>query len=176
MASQAKRRMTDDQNAFLELPHKLNGTGGSELRLDAYEVNGMIEMTAEVPGVPESDIEVSIDGDVLTIGVEKMNRSSGKRVHFSERAFGRFERSIQLPFAPDPDSVDAAAENGLLTIRFPRVDAQRTRRRIALRGTPAEADGQGELGPERSAIGSEWDDMVSTERPVTVDVTATRLS
>jgi HSP20 family protein len=179
MASQPKKRVADE-DAFVELPHKLNGTGGTALRLDAYETGGIIEMTAEVPGVPQSAIDVSIDGDILTISVEKMNCNAGKRVHFAERAFGRFERSIQLPFVPDPGSVDAAAENGLLTIRFPRVDTRRTHR-IALRGAETEPrpHSQPDSEPEeqKAAIGSDWDEMMPTgDGTVTVEVTATRLS
>jgi HSP20 family protein len=179
MASQSKRRVADE-DAFVELPHRLNGTGGTALRLDAYETGGIIEMTAEVPGVPESAIDVSIDGDILTISIEKMNCNAGKRVHFAERAFGHFERSIQLPFMPEPGSVEAAAENGLLTIRFPRVDSRRTQR-IALRGAVPEPEAEPESEPqpegEKAAIGSDWDEMMPTaDGTVTVEVTATRLS
>jgi len=175
MASQGDKRVVEAYDLFIELPHKLNGTGGNTLRLDACEIGGLIEVTAEVPGVAESAIEVSIDRDILTISIDKTNGSAGKTVHFSERSFGRFERSIQLPFVPNPDSVEAAAENGVLTIRFPRVDGQRTRR-IALRGAQLEPQEEERNEEVAAAIGSDWDHvMPGTTRPVTVDVTATRL-
>ena len=120
MASQGRTRGPEDENAFVELPRKMNHVGGSGPSIDASETNGVVWMVAEVPGVAESDIDIRLEGDILTISVDKQNRNAGKRVFFSERSYGRFERSIQLPFAPDPETVDATIGHGLLTISFPR--------------------------------------------------------
>ena len=164
MISQDKSQVAGDQDDFLELPRQLNHGGRAAPRIDGHEADGMIEMIAEVPGVPESAIEVTLDGDILTIFMEKGNQNEGKRVHFAERVFGRFKRSIQLPFAPDPDSVEAALQDGLLTIRFPRVDRDRSRR-ITIRETRPEGQG------ERSAIGSGWSERATNE-PLMLDVKA----
>lgn len=151
---------TDNHEAFLEL-HNLGQMGTSAFVLDAHEIDNVIELTAEVPGVQDSDIEVNLEGDMLTISVEKRAQSEGKRAHFSERSYGHFQRSIQVPFAPDADSVTADVENGVLVIRFPRVESERTRR-IAVRGA------RPETGPENRAIGATWDEKSAAENELTL--------
>jgi HSP20 family protein len=167
MDSQLKKAVTDTQEeAFLELPRRLDSGGRPAPRIDAHEDGGMFELTAEVPGVPENAIDISLDVDVLTIAVDKRNRNEGKRRHFSERAFGRFRRSIQLPFAPNPDSINAAVEDGLLIIRFPRVKARQPHH-VAVRRSPMQAMG------ERSAIGSTWANQPpAQEEPLNLTVKA----
>lgn len=167
MVSHGITPVADDHDAFLELPHKLDQMGKAAFLLDAYEADNVIELTAEVPGVRETDIEVSLEGDNLTISVEKRDQREGKQMHFSERSYGRFQRSIKLPFAPDADSVNADVENGVLVIRFPRVESERTHR-IAIGGARAERD------QDRSAIGSTWDKKSTAEKPLTLtDVAST---
>ena len=151
---------TDKREAFLEL-HKLDQMGTSAFVLDAHEIDNVIELTAEVPGVEDSDIEVNLEGDMLTISVEKRARSEGRVTHFSERSYGHFQRSIQLPFAPDADSVTADVENGVLVVRFPRVESERTRR-IAVRAARPETDQQSR------AIGATWDDESAAENELTL--------
>lgn len=169
MVSQVKTHAAGEQDAFLELPRRMTQGGRSAPRIDAFEANGMIEMIAEVPGVPESAIDVTLDGDILTIEVDKGNDNEGKRAHFAERVFGRFRRSIQIPFAPEPDQVEAALQDGLLTIRFPRVEQGR-KHRVAVRGAQPEAEGR------RSAIGSSWSERAGTPaEPLTLDVKATSI-
>jgi HSP20 family molecular chaperone IbpA len=145
----------DNGEAFLEL-HYLEQNGSSTFVLDAYEVDNVIELSAEVPGVQDSDIEVNLEGDMLTINVEKRAQSDGKRTHFSERAYGSFQRCIKVPFAPDADSVTADIENGVLSVRFPRVEPEQARR-IAVRGT------QPEPGHGGRAIGATWDQKPEAE-------------
>ena len=171
MASQVKTQAAGDQDAFVELPRKMSHGGRSAPRIDAFEAGGMIEMVAEVPGVPESAIDVSLDGDILTIEVDKGNDKAndrvGRRALFTERVMGRFRRSIQMPFAPDPAKVEATLRDGLLTIRFPRAEPGQ-KHRIAVRG--AQREGLG----ERSAIGATWPERSEQEEePLTLDVKAT---
>ena len=164
MDSRAKARDAGDKDSFLELPRPLTHVGRPAPRLEILEANGRIELTAEISGVPNDAVEVSLDGDILTISVDKRNPNEGKRVHFSERPYGRFTRSIQLPFAPAPDSVQASVDNGLLMLSFPRADRQQTHR-IAIRGARAER--------EADAIGSSWREKPSASpEPLTLDVKA----
>jgi HSP20 family molecular chaperone IbpA len=166
MGSQIKTPAGAEQEAFLELPRKMAHGGRSAPRIDAVEADGMIEMIAEVPGVPESAIDVTLEGDVLTIEVDKGNGNEGKRAHFAERVFGHFRRSIQMPFAPDPAEVRAALKDGLLTISFPRAE-QRRKHRVEVRAAPRETMGQG------SAIGSDWaEHRGSPTEPLTLDIKA----
>ena len=130
------RQPREQEDTFLELPQELNqtseasGSAGPRLtpRLDVFESDRTIEMTAELPGVAEEDIELSLEGDILTISGEKRGQHQGKKVHFTERSYGTFQRSIQLPFAPDADRLEASSESGVLTIRFPRVEPERSHR------------------------------------------------
>jgi len=167
MDSQLKNVGTDTQEeAFLELPRHLNNVGRPAPRIDAHEDGGMVELVAEVPGVPENAIDISLEVDVLTIQVDKRDRNEGKRRHFSERAFGRFRRSIKLPFAPNPDTINAAVEDGLLIIRFQRVRPHEPHQ-IAVRRSPLAAMG------ERGAIGSNWENQsAAAEEPLILTVKA----
>ena len=166
MVSQVKTQAAAEQDAFLELPRKMTHGGRPAPRIDAVEAGGMIEMIAEVPGVPESAIDVTLDGDILTIEVDKGNENQGKRALFAERAFGRFRRSIQMPFAPDPAKVEAALQDGLLTIRFPRVEQSR-KHRVEVRAAQPGAKGQA------SAIGASWAERAgASSEPLTLDVKA----
>ena len=167
MVSQFKTQAAGERDTFLELPRKMSHGGRPAPRIDAFETDGMIEMIAEVPGVPESAIDVSLDGDILVIEVDKGSERQGKQALFTERVVGRFRRSIQIPFAPDPDQVEATLHDGLLTIRFPRVE-QRGMHRIEIRGA------QGQRG-EGSAIGSTWSDSAGGAEPLTLDVKATSI-
>jgi HSP20 family protein len=151
------RAPDEPNNAFLELPHALNQPGGEDgdvkhlatPRLDVYEADGLIEMTAELPGVSEQDIRICLDRDILTIDGEKRQEHKDKTAHFVERSYGVFERSIQLPFAPVPEEMTAECRDGVLTIRFPRAKAARSHE-IEI--------GRAKTGsqPERKAIGEGW--------------------
>ena len=170
MGSQGKVRVGDDQEVFHELPRKMNDARGAAPRMSAHEADGTFELTVEVPGVPEDAIDISLEGDILSISFEKNDGNEGKRALFSERSYGRFERSIQLPFAPEPERVEATIERGLLTISFPRMARERTHH-IAVNGARAESqdDGEGELM-------TQWADVVPKDsEPLTLDVAATRL-
>jgi HSP20 family protein len=156
------RSPREEEDTFLELPQELNqttegkGGGGPRLtpRLDVFESDRTIEMTAELPGVAEEDIELNLEGDILTISGEKREQHHGKKVHFTERSYGTFQRSIQLPFAPDADRLEASSESGVLTIRFPRVEPERSHR-IPI----GAAQGTGRQEGARSgrkAIGGRW--------------------
>jgi HSP20 family protein len=100
-------------------------------RIDVCETESEIRVSAEIPGVAQSDVDVSIEDDMLSISGEKKEERERERAyyHVSERSFGRFQRRIQLPFSPDPEQVRASFDSGLLTITIPRTDQVRERRR-----------------------------------------------
>lgn len=104
-------------------------------RLDVRESEGELCITAELPGVKESDVDLRIDGDLLTLSGEKKNEIDRKQenYHVMERSYGSFRRTVQLPFAPNPDEVQASFEQGVLTIRMPRLAQQQRSRRIEIR-------------------------------------------
>ncbi|MBI4926322.1 MAG: Hsp20/alpha crystallin family protein [Anaerolineae bacterium] len=87
-------------------------------------------VTAEIPGIDPSAIEISVVNDVLTISGERAlpELAEGERYHRRERMNGKFTRSIQLAFPVNVDKVDASYENGVLTIALPRAEADRPRK------------------------------------------------
>jgi HSP20 family protein len=97
-------------------------------RLDVSETEGAIEIHAEIPGVAEKDVELTLAGDLLTIKGEKQeNRDEkGRNFHLVERSYGSFSRSIRLPFVANPDSAKATFSNGVLSISVPKPKDQRT--------------------------------------------------
>jgi HSP20 family protein len=86
--------------------------------MNVSETENEIRITAELPGVTEQDIDVSLDDDVLTIrGEKKFERTDDKEnSHFVERSYGTFQRSLRLPFPVDPERVQGSFENGVLTV------------------------------------------------------------
>ncbi len=88
-----------------------------------------------MPGVKEQDIEVALDDRVLTLRAEKKVERKDERenTHFTERSYGVFQRSLQLPFQVNPDEVNAAFENGVLTIAVPKPKEREQRRKIEVR-------------------------------------------
>jgi len=89
----------------------------------------LVTVTAELPGVQESDVEVSAEGDVLMIRGEKRDDRYDATAHWvrAERSYGSFLRRIDLPSAVDIDRAAARLERGVLTLKLPKVAGARTR-------------------------------------------------
>ena len=94
--------------------------------LEVKESGDQVTVTAELPGLTESDIEVTVDDGVLTLRGEKRSEHDEKDQGWSERYYGRFERSVVLPEGADEENCRAEFRNGVLTVRMPK--AQRTAR------------------------------------------------
>jgi HSP20 family protein len=117
-------------------------------RIDVAEDEKAVTLTAELPGVKETDIEVSLAGDQLTIKGEKRSEhddkkeSEGHAVHRTERSYGAFQRTLTVPYEVDPDQVSAQFRDGVLTITLPKPPdavAQKQGRKIEVNkpaGTP----------------------------------------
>ena len=79
-------------------------------------------ITAELPGMDiQTDVEVTLDGDSLVITGEKSSEAKieEKDHYLHERRFGSFERRLPMPEGIDPDMIEAAYDEGVLTIRVP---------------------------------------------------------
>jgi HSP20 family protein len=96
---------------------------------DIFEDKEGIRIVAEVPGVKPEDVRLSLENNTLTIRGEKKQVSEDKteQVHRFERTYGVFERSFGLPTTVDPDKVEAEYNNGLLTVRLPKVERAKPR-------------------------------------------------
>lgn len=92
------------------------------VRSNVSETEDEICVTAELPGLTDKDVEVSIAGDHITIKGEKKSEKEekkeekGREFHRVERMSGSFHRSMRLPFEIDPDKVDATVKDGVLTV------------------------------------------------------------
>jgi len=89
-----------------------------------------LNVTAEMPGVSVEDIDISVVGETLTVsGVREADETNGNsRYHRRERGYGRFNRSIQLPFPVDVNKVQAGFTNGILSIELPRAEEDKPRK------------------------------------------------
>ncbi len=85
---------------------------------------------ALAPGVDPSKIDVTVVRNTLTIAGEKpgLKDVAPEKVHRSERAAGRFMRTVELPTDVDPDKVSARYQHGLLLLTVPRAESARPRR------------------------------------------------
>ena len=90
--------------------------------IDVKETETGLAVTAELPGMTEQDVELSIDDDVLTIKGEKKSESTKeeKGWHVQERSYGSFVRTLQLPFSPKPEDVTAEFAKGVLNVTVPK--------------------------------------------------------
>jgi HSP20 family protein len=106
------RRFEDTVNALSKLSP----------RADLKETEKTITITAELPGVSEADIDVSVAEDRLTISAHKKEetRQDGEDFHLTERHFGTMKRSFTLPVNADVDKAKASFKDGVLSIEVPK--------------------------------------------------------
>ncbi len=96
--------------------------GSFSPKIDISDDESSIEINAELPGLDEKDIQVSLKEDVLTIKGEKKSGDEKKDKDFYrvERRFGRFERSIRVPREIDAENINASFKNGVLNVSLPK--------------------------------------------------------
>jgi len=89
-----------------------------------------LNVTTEVPGIQPEDIDISVVGETLTLSGERRPEElqEGARYHRQERGYGKFTRSVQLPFPVDVNKVEATFKNGVLQIALPRAEADKPRK------------------------------------------------
>ena len=90
--------------------------------MDLSETNAAYIVKAELPGIDPKEIEINVTNDVLTIKGEKRREEEkkDKTVHWVERSYGSFYRSLRLAAAIDSGKVSAEFDNGLLTVTVPK--------------------------------------------------------
>ena len=94
--------------------------------MEIVEQDKELIVTAELPGVPMKDLDITIDEGILTIRGEKKEEKEDTeegpevRFHMWERKYGSFQRSFTLPKAVDPAKIVAKFENGILTVTLPK--------------------------------------------------------
>jgi HSP20 family protein len=127
------------------------GSGQTLLTAPALEVHqtaDKIEITAELPGVRQEDIDLTVEDGVLTLRGEKRSTRTDEERGYSERSYGRFERSITLPSNIDEENCSADFKDGVLTIAMPKTADRQRGRRIPLNGgrAPQQLEAQNDEG------------------------------
>jgi len=104
--------------------------------VDIAEKEKTYEITAELPGMDESNIEVKLSNGMLTINGEKKEEKEEKRRNYylSERRYGSFQRSFRVPEGVDADKIDATFKKGVLTVTLPKSpEALKKEKKIAIK-------------------------------------------
>jgi len=100
-------------------------------RVDVVETEDNIEVTAELPGIAEADIDVSVAEGMVTIrGEKKIARDEKKGdLQLSERSFGSFARSFRMPENVDEDHITATFDKGVLSLSMPKKEKVQPQRK-----------------------------------------------
>ena len=90
--------------------------------MDLIEKDGGYEITAELPGMDEKNVEVKLSNGTLTIRGEKKEETEKeeKEYHLSERRYGSFQRAFRVPEGVDSGKIEASFGNGVLTVKLPK--------------------------------------------------------
>jgi HSP20 family protein len=90
--------------------------------VDIYEDEGMITVSAQLPGVKSEDLHIDVENNVLTLSGERKLEREDKRegYHRIESSYGSFTRSFVLPESADSEKVEANLSDGVLTVRIPK--------------------------------------------------------
>jgi HSP20 family protein len=111
------------------------GVSGLTPRFDIAEDDKHLEVTAELPGMEKNDVEVTIDHNMLIIHGEKKEETENRKKNYyvSERRYGRFSRSFNLPTDLDLDKLEANFKKGVLSVTIPKTEeAKQNRRKIEI--------------------------------------------
>jgi len=120
------RELEEQMEDVFRMPlWKPNGEKAWIPAVDVFEKDDKFVVKAELPGMKEEDIEVSVVGETLTIKGEKKTESEVKDEDYyrSERSYGSFFRSIPLPSSVDASKIEADIEDGVLEVTLPKLAA-----------------------------------------------------
>jgi len=110
--------------------------GFSAPPIDMSEDEKAYKISAELPGLDAKDVEVSVSGDRLVLKGEKRqeHEEKNKNYYHSERTYGSFQRSFELPASVDRDKIAADFSKGVLTITLPKTVAmQKQQKKIEIK-------------------------------------------
>lgn len=115
----------------------VHGRGTDYPSLNYWNKEDEALLEVEMPGVGPGDFELTVADDVVTIAGERKDphEKENATAHRQERSFGKFSRTIQLPFEVESDKVTARYEHGVLHVTLPRRTTTKSKR-IAIQATP----------------------------------------
>jgi HSP20 family protein len=138
----------DDRQPFLALHREMNRMFDNFFRamegfdpgrswstgwpsVEVRDTDAQVEVVAELPGLSEKDVEITLHNDMLTLKGDKKSESGN--ASYTERWHGQFQRSLSVGPDVDPDKVNARFKNGMLTVTLgKRPEAQRQVKRIPI--------------------------------------------
>jgi HSP20 family protein len=113
-------------NFFTGVPERRRGLLEGEWApsVDIAETDNEVVVTAELPGVKQDDVDITIADDVLTLKGEKKEEKEvkEKNYHRIERSYGSFQRSVSLPAGVQADKAKATYKDGVLHITVPKAE------------------------------------------------------
>jgi len=117
---------------------KPDRSGGLAPSVDVAETDKAFEITAELPGMGEEDIDVNLSDGILTLKGEKREESKqedeAKGYYLSERRYGSFQRAFRLPDGVDQEGIEAHFDKGVLKVTLPKTpEAAKQQRKIAIK-------------------------------------------
>ncbi len=106
-----------------------------QLTIDVYQTDNDIVIKSTIAGVKPEDLDVSINNDMVTITGERKQEEtvSDENYYYQECYWGSFSRSVVLPVDVVADKAEATLKNGILTIRLPKAETNKTKK-IQVRG------------------------------------------
>jgi HSP20 family protein len=100
-----------------------------QLPVDAYTTEDAVVIEAALPGVDPNTVDITVDGDVLTISAEVPSPSmEGRSYALNERFYGTLRRALNLNVPVQADKAEATFENGVLTLRLPKSEEMRPKK------------------------------------------------
>jgi len=103
-------------------------------RTDIYEANDEIVLIADMPGVDEGSLDITLEKNVLTVnGLVEQTEPEGYTLTYSEYRVGDFQRSFRVSNEIDQDQIEATIKDGVLRLRLPKVSP--TTRKIAVKAS-----------------------------------------
>ena len=128
-----RHAVTADPFRGLERP--LGAFRGMTPKTDVIETPKTIEITAELPGMDEKDVEVTLTQGVLTIEGEKQDerKEEGEDYHLTERSYGSVRRAFRIPETVNADKVEATFEKGVLKVILPKIKTKEKTKKVAIK-------------------------------------------
>jgi len=114
---------------ILSLRDAVDRLGTLAVPVDLWETKDAYQLRADLPGVRADDLEINATGDSISIGGEVKDQAEVTEDGWlrQERRVGKFQRAFTLPVAIDPANVEAAFENGVLSLVLPKAESTKPR-------------------------------------------------
>ncbi|MDE2228094.1 MAG: Hsp20/alpha crystallin family protein [Alphaproteobacteria bacterium] len=125
--------------SFPSLPSLFDTRTGFSFNVPAVDVtenNKAYKIEAELPGLDEKDVEVTVNGDMLILKGEKHHEKEekGKNTYVCERSYGSFQRAFSLPDGVDYNKIAADFSKGVLTVTLPKnAEAQKQQKKVEIK-------------------------------------------